>query len=159
MADFESRWMTFYAAKVEPFYKEMISHIEKLIIGTLIVSAGAHVSSDEPSIQLFGYLRHSLVGRGVMLIGVIILALNFIDGLYKLAKVNRHLAWQIVMSFFYIAVSVRLIQLILAFRGGDIRTLCAGVAPGGGRIMQCIANRAADLSPACKDVLTPFMAR
>jgi hypothetical protein len=119
MADFESKWMAFYAEKVEPFYKEMVSHIEKLIIGTLIVSAGAHVSSDEPSIQLFGYLRHSLVGRGVTLIGVIILALNFIDGLYKLAKVNRHLAWQIVMSFFYIAVSVRLIQLILAFRGGD----------------------------------------
>lgn len=43
--------------------------------------------------------------------------------------------------------------------GGDIRTLCAGVAPGGGRIMQCIANRAADLSPACKDVLVPFMLR
>jgi hypothetical protein len=73
MADFESKWMAFYAEKVEPFYKEMVSHIEKLIIGTLIVSAGAHVSSDEPSIQLFGYLRHSLVGRGVMLIGVIIL--------------------------------------------------------------------------------------
>ena len=119
MADFESKWMAFYAAKVEPFYKELVSHIEKLIIGTLIVSAGAHVSSEEPSIQLFGYLRHSLVGRGVMLIGVIILALNFIDGLYKLAKVNRHLAWQIVMSFFYVAVSVRLIQLILAFRGGE----------------------------------------
>jgi len=119
MADFESKWMTFYAEKVEPLYKEVVSHIEKLIIGTLIVSAGAHVSSDEPSIQLFGYLRHSLVGRGVMLIGVAILALNFIDGLYKLAKVNRHVAWQIVMSFFYIAVSVRLIQLILAFRGGD----------------------------------------
>jgi outer membrane biosynthesis protein TonB len=43
--------------------------------------------------------------------------------------------------------------------GADIRTLCAGVAPGGGRIMQCIANRAADLSPACRDVLTPFIAR
>jgi len=41
----------------------------------------------------------------------------------------------------------------------DIRTLCAGVAPGGGRIIQCIANRGADLSPACRDVLTPFMAR
>jgi len=119
MADFESKWMTFYAEKVEPFYKEVVSHIEKLIIGTLIVSAGAHVSSEEPSIQLFGYLRHSLVGRGVMLIGIVILALNFIDGLYKLAKVNRHLAWQLVMSFFYIAVSVRLIQLILAFRGSD----------------------------------------
>ena len=40
--------------------------------------------------------------------------------------------------------------------GADIRTLCAGVAPGGGRIVQCIASNAASLSPACKDVLAPF---
>ena len=43
--------------------------------------------------------------------------------------------------------------------GADVRTLCAGVAPGGGRIMQCLANRGADLSPACRDVLVPFAAR
>jgi type IV secretory pathway VirB2 component (pilin) len=112
-----ARWIAFYAENVEPFYKELISHIEKIIIGTLIVSAGAHVSSDQPAIELFGYVRHSLVGRGVMLVGVIVLLLNFIDGLYKLAKVNWHVAWQIVMSVFYIALSIRLVQLILAFRG------------------------------------------
>jgi hypothetical protein len=43
--------------------------------------------------------------------------------------------------------------------GGDVRTLCAGVAPGGGRIVQCLATRAADLSPPCRDVLAPFAAR
>jgi hypothetical protein len=43
--------------------------------------------------------------------------------------------------------------------GADIRSLCAGVEPGGGRIIQCIANRAADLSPACKEVLAPFAER
>lgn len=43
--------------------------------------------------------------------------------------------------------------------GADVRALCAGVAPGGGRIMQCISNRAADLSPACQEVLAPFAAR
>jgi len=119
MTELRIRWLAFYAANVEPLYKEIVSHIEKLIIGTLIVSAGAHVSSEEPAIQLFGYLRHSLVGRGVMLVGVVVLLLNFIDGLTKLAKVNWHVVWQIVMSLFYIAVSIRLIQLILAFRGGD----------------------------------------
>ncbi|MDE5464688.1 cysteine rich repeat-containing protein [Bradyrhizobium sp. CSS354] len=41
----------------------------------------------------------------------------------------------------------------------DVRTLCGGVAPGGGRIIQCVANNAASLSPACKDVLAPFAAR
>ena len=117
MAEPRVKWLAFYAANVEPIFKEIVSHIEKIIIGTLIVSAGAPVSSNEPSIQLFGYLRHSLVGRGVMLIGIIVLLLNFIDGLYKLAKVNWHVAWQIVMSVFYIALSVRMIQLILAFRG------------------------------------------
>jgi hypothetical protein len=43
--------------------------------------------------------------------------------------------------------------------GADVRTLCAGVAPGGGRLVECISNRAADLSPGCKEVLAPFAAR
>ena len=67
--------------------------------------------------RLFGYLRHGLIGRGVMLFGIILLVLNFLDGLYKLAKLNWHIAYQIVMTIFYVALSVRLIQLILAFRG------------------------------------------
>jgi hypothetical protein len=43
--------------------------------------------------------------------------------------------------------------------GGDVRALCGGVAPGGGRIMQCLATQAASLSPACKDVLGQFAAQ
>lgn len=39
---------------------------------------------------------------------------------------------------------------------GDVRTLCGGVAPGGGRIMQCLATRAGSISPACKAVLAQF---
>jgi hypothetical protein len=41
----------------------------------------------------------------------------------------------------------------------DVRTLCAGVAPGGGRIMQCLAVQAGTISPACKDVLAQFAAQ
>jgi hypothetical protein len=42
--------------------------------------------------------------------------------------------------------------------GGDVRSLCGGVPPGGGRIVQCLATNAASLSPACKDVLSQFSA-
>jgi len=42
--------------------------------------------------------------------------------------------------------------------GGDVRALCPGVEPGGGRIIECLATQAASLSPACKDVLGQFAA-
>src|SRR5258705_7297735 len=112
MGEIRARWLTFYADHVEPASREIFSHVEKMIIGTLIVSAGAHVSSNEPAIVLFGYLRHGLVGRGIELFGIILLLLNFIDGLYKLARLSWHTAYQVLLSFFYIALSVRLIQLI-----------------------------------------------
>ena len=117
MQDVKSRWVTCYADYVEPATKEMFGYVEKMVIATLIISAGEHVSSDEPAIVLFGYLRHGLVGRGVELFGIVLLLLNFLDGFYKLAKLNWHTAYQVVMSFCYIALSVRLVQLILAFRG------------------------------------------
>lgn len=117
MRDIRNRWLAFYSGHVEQASKEIFSHVEKMIIGTLIVSAGAHVSTADPAIELFGHLRHSLVGRGVELFGVILLVLNFIDGLYKLARLDWHVAYQIVMTLCYVALSVRLIQLILAFRG------------------------------------------
>ena len=116
MGEIRSKWLTFYAEHIEPASKEMFGHVEKMIIGTLIVSAGAHVSSNEPAIVLFGYLRHGRIGRGVMLFGVILLVLNFLDGLYKLARLDWHTAYQVVMTICYIALSVRLIQLIMAFR-------------------------------------------
>jgi hypothetical protein len=43
--------------------------------------------------------------------------------------------------------------------GGDVRTLCAGVPPGGGRIIECLATQTASLSPGCADVLGQFSAR
>lgn len=117
MTDIKTRWLSFYENHLGDTTKEVFGHIEKMIVGTLIISAGAHVSINEPSIALFGYLRHGFIGLGVEIIGGALLILNFLDGLYKLARLDWHIAAQVLMSLFYIAMSVRLIQLILAFRG------------------------------------------
>src|SRR5258706_12617514 len=112
MPETRTRWLTFYADHIERASKEVFGHVEKMIVATLIISAGAHVSSNEPAIVLFGYLRHSLVGRGIELFGIILLALNFVDGLSKLARLKWHAAYQIAMSVCYFVLSVRLFQLI-----------------------------------------------
>ena len=72
-----NRWLAFYSEHVEQASKEIFSHVEKMIIGTLIVSARSACLERRPAIELFGYLRHGLVGRGVELFGVILLVLNF----------------------------------------------------------------------------------
>ena len=43
--------------------------------------------------------------------------------------------------------------------GADVRALCAGVTPGGGRIIQCLAVQSASLSPNCRSVLSRFAAQ
>jgi hypothetical protein len=43
--------------------------------------------------------------------------------------------------------------------GADVRSLCAGVDPGGGRIIECLATQSASLSPSCRGVLGQFAAR
>jgi hypothetical protein len=116
MRDLKARWLTFYAENLEQASKEIFGYVEKMIIATLIISAGAHVSSTEPAIVLFGYLRHGLIGRGVELFGIFLLILNFLDGFYKLSKLDWHAWYQTVMSICYIVLSVRLVQLIMAFR-------------------------------------------
>ena len=64
MGEIRARWLAFYADHVEPASKEIFSHVEKMIIGTLIVSAGAHVSSNEPAIATNAPILAAYIKRG-----------------------------------------------------------------------------------------------
>ncbi|MEW6643519.1 MAG: hypothetical protein AB1586_23625 [Pseudomonadota bacterium] len=113
----KASWQDFYSEHIEAAVKSVFEHVGKVIVGTVVISAGAHVSSNEPAIQLFGYLRHNFVGLGIEMFGIALLVLNFIDGLVRLSKLQWHTVLQVIMAVAYFVLSVRLIQLILAFRG------------------------------------------
>jgi len=54
---------------------------------------------------------------------------------------------------------VEVLAVMRSACGADVRTLCAGVPAGGGRIISCLVEQAASLSPACREVLGQFAAR
>lgn len=43
--------------------------------------------------------------------------------------------------------------------GPDVKALCGGVQPGGGRIKQCLMEKADQISPACKSAMAAAMAQ
>ncbi|QIB35202.1 cysteine rich repeat-containing protein [Ancylobacter pratisalsi] len=45
------------------------------------------------------------------------------------------------------------IQNLRAACAADIQTYCAGVQPGGGRVLQCIKTNAENMSPPCVNAL------
>jgi hypothetical protein len=54
---------------------------------------------------------------------------------------------------------VEVLAVMRSACGADVRTLCAGVPPGGGRIISCLVEQSASLSPACREVLGQFATR
>ncbi|WP_370197900.1 cysteine rich repeat-containing protein [Roseibium sp.] len=40
----------------------------------------------------------------------------------------------------------------------DVRSLCSGIQPGGGRLLQCLQANAANMSPSCANKLLELQA-
>jgi hypothetical protein len=54
---------------------------------------------------------------------------------------------------------IEVLGVIRSACGADVRSLCAGVPAGGGRIISCLVEQSASLSPACREVLGQFAAQ
>ena len=68
-------------------------------------------------------------------------------------------SWLIILTTLLLLGSVAVAQLAPKPCAGDIKTLCAGIQPGEGRIKACIKSHLTELSPTCDDrVLTVAVA-
>jgi hypothetical protein len=59
----------------------------------------------------------------------------------------------IISAALLLSGSVAVAQQAVKPCAGDIKTLCAGIQPGEGRIKACIKSHLTDLSPTCEDRL------
>jgi hypothetical protein len=95
---------------------EIFLHVRNLMYSTLVFGAGAYTLTYAPKLDIWGIRNVVFVSYGVMAIGVLLLALNLIDGLYRLSKLKYRFILYVFVSVVYLAVSFRFFQIMLAFR-------------------------------------------
>lgn len=78
----------------------------------------------------------------------------------KVSILLRDLALATVFAAIFAILLSSVVHSTEASRGAlrqacasDVRTLCAGVLPGGGRIKQCMIEKHDHLSDACRDAM------
>ena len=96
--------------------KAIFEHARNLVVATIIVAAGFETVKRFDSIDMLGLTNPLFAGYIVTGVGCLLIALNFIDGLRKLAKLRWHYVLQTALSLAYMFFSLRLVQLIIIFR-------------------------------------------
>lgn len=93
----------------------VFEHARNVAIASVITAAGLQfVRQGATAI----FTPPGFAGYVVSAIGISLLLLNFIDGLWRLAKLRSHLVWQIALAAAYVFLAWRLAQLVLLFKTG-----------------------------------------
>ena len=94
----------------------VFSHARNVLTGAAIIAAGLYAArhlEDQLSVDL---RTLHLAGYGVAAMGVLLLVLNLVDGLRRLAKRRHPLLLRCAAIFVYVVLSVRLTQVVIYFR-------------------------------------------
>ncbi len=95
--------------------RAIFEHARNVAISSVITAAGLQVVRQGS--ETF-FAPSTFAGYGVVGIGLTLLALNFLDGLWRLARFRSHLVWQATLVLAYLVVSWRVAQLVLLFKTG-----------------------------------------
>jgi hypothetical protein len=93
----------------------VFQHARNVLTGAAVVGAGfyaVHLHAD----RVQGMWNVHAAGYFVATMGVVLLVLNLLDGLRRLAKRKHHVALRVFAIFVYVALSLRLTQVIVYFR-------------------------------------------
>ena len=99
--------------------RAIFDHARNTVVATIIVAAGLESMQRLNAAKIFVLLNPLFVGYVVAGAGFALIALNFIDGLRKLARLRWHVLLQALLSTAYVFVSFRIIQLVILLRTGS----------------------------------------
>ena len=95
----------------------VFQHARNVLTGAAVVGAGMYaVNHMETPRRLAGLWNMQYAGYAVAIMGALLLALNLLDGLRRLAQRPHHVMLRVLAILVYVALSLRLIQVIIYFR-------------------------------------------
>jgi hypothetical protein len=107
---------------VERFFENglraIFTHISQMFSASLVVAAGTYATKRVDALQLRGVINLEVAGYILVAVGIILLILNFLQGLYQVTKLRHSWVFQGLLVMLYIFVSLRAAQLAVAFRNG-----------------------------------------
>lgn len=95
----------------------VFEHARNMAISALITAAGLEVTRVGPPMR--GFVHPTFAGYVVATLGLILLLLNLLDGLWKLSRLKWHLLLQWTLCALYVLVAWRVAQLVLNFQVGQ----------------------------------------
>ena len=91
-------------------------HARNVLTGAAVMAAGMYAASHLSTHGLPGMWNLRFAGYAVAVMGVLLLLLNLVSGLRRLARRKHHLVLRLIAIFLYTALSLRLTQVIIYFR-------------------------------------------
>jgi len=115
-----SPWQTFVT---ELFDNEglgtVFAHARNVLTGTAVIAAGLYAIQHSRTGDLPVMWTVHFAGHVVAVLGGLLLVLNLVDGLRRLAKRRHHLLLRLLAILVYVALSVRLTQVVIYFRAAS----------------------------------------
>ncbi len=94
----------------------VFNHVRNLVIATLIIAAGMYATVHGPRMPALPVFQVEWTGYGVAASGLILAVLNLLDGFHKLARTKTPNLLRVLVIILYLFCSVRIAQLMFAFR-------------------------------------------
>ena len=95
---------------------EVFSHARNVLTCAMLMAAGMFAVRHHERVHLPGMWTVHAAGYIVVAVGVLLLLLNLWDGLRRLSKRRHSLVLRAIAIYVYIALSLRLTQVLLYFR-------------------------------------------
>jgi hypothetical protein len=98
-------------------FDAVFTHARNVLTGAAVVAAGLYaVHHVGGNVAFTGLWNVHLAGYVVAGVGALLLLLNLVDGLRRLARRRHPLLLRVATVFLYVLISMRLTQVIIYFR-------------------------------------------